>query len=182
MDDGQRAQADARQLARRAKILHDRRKRLVYVVDLIADTCGSANPARHDDCRGPAVVQQMALFHAVDQRDLPRLGIADRGGTHNHQPAVTDDVPSHQSGKLRKRTLHQAHSSPRLLASYPERGDKRSRKKQECTRNPGTWARATEFAGFRGGPGRDSANRVTAERNEESRRTGLRELDFRCLE
>ena len=116
----------------------------------IADTCGSANPRSATT----AVARQSCSKWLFSTRSTSVIcpGSASRivaAPTITSRPSPTMSPPTRVASSASVLCIRRI-PPPGLLASYPERGDKRSRKKQECTRNPGTWARATEFAGFRG--------------------------------
>ena len=91
---------------------HDGRERPMHVVDLDGGDVSRREAPGRNHGRGAAILQTMVLLGLVDQRDLARLGVAQRCGAANHQLAVANDLPTDQRRKLGKSGLHDADSFP----------------------------------------------------------------------
>ena len=90
--------------------------------------------SRGHDGRRPALPQQVGFFRLIDQRDMARFGIAQRGGAKDQQLAVTDDLTADQRGKLGKGGLHVAESFPgRVAPSCPPNRRSQTQGATECT-------------------------------------------------
>ena len=74
----------------------------------------SAQSSRRNHGRGAAILQTLVLLGLIDQRDLARFGVAQRGGADDQQLAVADDLPADQRRKLGKGGLHVADSFPEM--------------------------------------------------------------------